>query len=101
MRSLRSRAHQLVPSSLTARLTITSIVLVALVTVLIATATAFALRGYLVQRLDNDVRRSHQRAVQALDSEFPGESHAPSEHGGASNPFGEGLLAIVSSTGST
>src|SRR4051794_22477182 len=100
MTSLRSRARRLVPSSLTARLTITSLVLVALVTVLIGTATAFALRGYLVQRLDDELRRSNERAVEALGHEFPSEPPRESDQGGPDNPFGEGLLAVVSPKGS-
>src|SRR4051794_39338563 len=97
---MSSWARRLVPHSLTARLTITSLVLVAFVTVLIGTATALALRGYLIQRLDDELRRSNERAAETQGQELSAEPPRETDQGGPDNPFGEGLLAVVSPKGS-
>ncbi|MFT4009194.1 MAG: HAMP domain-containing sensor histidine kinase [Nocardioidaceae bacterium] len=51
------------PTSLTSRLVLTSVGLVALVSLLVSVATSLAMRTYLVDRLDNDVQDSYQRLV--------------------------------------
>ncbi len=62
---------RLPPPSLTVRLVVTAVALVALVSVLIAVATTLAVRSHLNGRLDDDVRRSHDRAVQAVRLGMP------------------------------
>ncbi len=49
-------------ASLTSRLVVTTVVLVLLVSVLIGTATTFAVRSYLTDQLEHDVSRALERA---------------------------------------
>ena len=51
------------PRSLTSRLVITAVALVAITSVLIGTVTTLAMRGYLYQRLDDQVRQSLDRVT--------------------------------------
>lgn len=60
---------RLLPASLTGRLVVTSVALVAFVSLLIAVATTVAIRSYLTGRLDLEVRESAFRAVGALQGE--------------------------------
>lgn len=55
------------PRSLTARITLTVVVLVALLSVLVVTATTVAVGSYLVDRLDEDLEAAHARSVRAVD----------------------------------
>src|SRR5664279_1678431 len=68
---------RLVPSSLARRLVVTTITLVALVSLLVAGLTSFAMYNYLTGRLDAEVSDSLDRAVDA--SERPASSSDPSE----------------------
>ncbi len=66
------------PRTLTARLVVTSVVLVAIVVALIAVVTTFATRSFLTGQLDDDVRGSVDRASHAapgpdLPVDPPGE----------------------------
>jgi two-component system OmpR family sensor kinase len=55
--TLRSdRLRRLLPRTLTARLVVTSVALVALVGILVATSATLAMRSYLMDRLDEQVR---------------------------------------------
>ncbi|MEQ6902608.1 ATP-binding protein [Nocardioides sp. YIM 152588] len=63
MSRLRGRWDRLVPRTLTTRLVITAVALVAVVSVLVAGATAVAMRGYLTGRLDAEVVDALNRAT--------------------------------------
>ena len=65
--------RRVLPSSLTGRLVATAVALVALVSLLIAAATTFGIRSYLTEKLDSDVRQSHDRALAALLRRIPGD----------------------------
>ena len=76
------------PTSLTGRLVVTAVALVALVSLLIATATTAAIRVYLTGQLDTEVDQASVRAVSAFregpsfpphDEEAEKESEAESE----------------------
>jgi two-component system, OmpR family, sensor kinase len=58
-------------ASLTSRLVLTAVLLVAVVAVLIATAATLALHSYLTDRLDGDVRASLGQAVQQVEHGAP------------------------------
>jgi two-component system OmpR family sensor kinase len=65
------------PRSLTSRLVITTVVLVALTSVLIGTVTALAMRGYLYDRLDAQVRQSLNRVTDPRGDDGPGPGRGP------------------------
>lgn len=54
---------RLLPRTLTARLVVTAVALVAAVGVLVATSATLAMRSYLYDRLDNQVHEAVQRAL--------------------------------------
>ncbi len=96
------------PSSLTARLVVTAVGLVALISLLIAAATTVGIRSYLTGKLDNEVGQSHARAYRALAQGAPRESHDGEQ--GEDHPerpevedaFGQGagtLTAYITPTG--
>jgi two-component system OmpR family sensor kinase len=58
-------------ASLQSRLVVTAVLLVAVVALLIGTATTIALRSYLTDRLDRDVQASLGQAVQQVQSGRP------------------------------
>ena len=100
--------RRLRPSSLTARLVVTAVALVALISLLIAAATTVGIRSYLTGRLDTEVGQSHERAFGALTRGVPQERH--DDEGGEDHPerpevedaFGQGagtLTAYLTSTG--
>jgi len=68
---------RLVPRSLTSRLVITAVTLVALVSVLVATATTLAMRDYLTDQLDAKVLGSTNRVVRGPDLPDPGPVRPP------------------------
>ena len=95
--------RRLLPSSLTARLVLTAVALVALVSLLIATVTTVAIRAYLTNQLDKEVRQTAVRAVGALsggpgfpphgDHEPPGEeSKEPHE---LESAYGQGAGTVT------
>jgi two-component system OmpR family sensor kinase len=95
--------RRLLPASLTGRLVVTSVALVAFVSVLIALATTVAISSYLTGRLDGELRESAFRAVGALQggpSEPPeGDQLGPEQFDPA---FGQGsgtVTAYVTDTG--
>lgn len=95
--------RRLLPASLTGRLVVTSVALVAFVSLLIAVATTVAIRSYLTGRLDVEVRESAVRAVGALHGEpsFPPED-ARREPERFDPAFGQGsgtVTAYVTGTG--
>jgi two-component system OmpR family sensor kinase len=63
--------------SLTSRLVVTAVVLVALVSLVIGTATTLAVRSYLLSQLDHDVHGALERALHAPT--FPLGAEAPSD----------------------
>nr|WP_231123805.1 HAMP domain-containing sensor histidine kinase [Nocardioides sambongensis] len=73
----------LLPRSLTTRLVITAVALVAIVSLLVAAATAVAMRSYLTGRLDNEVRETLDRATRPVPDGFPtpGRFDAPDIRG--------------------
>jgi len=76
------------PSSLTARLVLTTVGLVALVSLLVSVATTIGMRSVLYSRLDDDVRDASSRLVRGADG--PG--------GPAQPPVG--LIAFIDDDGS-
>jgi two-component system OmpR family sensor kinase len=56
------------PRTLSSRLVITAVALVAVVSVLLGAATALAMRGYLTGQLDDEVRASLDRAQRSPDN---------------------------------
>lgn len=65
------------PASLTSRLVITAVLLVAVTCVLIGTATILAMRGYLTDRLDSAVEASLARASRGPGPDGPGPPRGP------------------------
>jgi two-component system OmpR family sensor kinase len=63
--------NRLAPTSLTGRLVATAVALVAVVSVLVAAVTAFAMHGYLTDRLDTQVQDTVRRAVVVRDEHGP------------------------------
>jgi two-component system OmpR family sensor kinase len=97
------------PSSLTGRLVVTAVALVALVSLLIAAATTVAIRSYLTDKLDTEVQQANTRAVNALrrglpltaqpqphaDSEGDGEGEGEGEDEGIEDAFGQGVGTLT------
>ncbi len=75
--------RRLLPASLTSRLVVTSVLLVAVVSVLIAAATTLAIRSSLVARLDQEVRAAATAAQRnpAAEPLLPPEDAAEHERG--------------------
>jgi two-component system OmpR family sensor kinase len=70
-------------ASLTSRLVVTTVVLVLLVSVLIGTATTFAVRSYLTDQLETDVGRALERAQHVrADQQFEPLDPPPVVDGG-------------------
>lgn len=66
------------PASLTSRLVVTAVALVALVSVLVGTATTVAMRSYLFAQLDDEVETATQRSAFVISGRFdPAERPAP------------------------
>ncbi|MFB9312820.1 sensor histidine kinase [Nocardioides plantarum] len=66
------------PRSLTSRLVVTAVLLVAMAALLLGTATTLAMRGYLVGQLDDEIQKSLGRAEFGRGDPFFGtESGAP------------------------
>jgi two-component system, OmpR family, sensor kinase len=74
------------PVSLTSRLVVTAVVLVAVVSLLVVAATALAMRGYLTGRLDDEVRSAALRAA----SEPSPSAFDVFDEGGPGGPGGPG-----------
>ncbi|AWB92999.1 HAMP domain-containing sensor histidine kinase [Aeromicrobium chenweiae] len=64
--------RRLLPSSLTGRLILTSVALVAVVSVLVALAATLVMRSYLTGRLDDQLEQSKQRAQGEFRDKDPG-----------------------------
>lgn len=71
---------QLVPRSLTSRLVVTAVALVAVVSLLIGAATTIGMRAWLMDRLDGDVRAAFQR-VSRIPADFPPPGMTTGEDG--------------------
>ena len=96
LRSDGSRA--LLPRTLTARLVVTAVALVAVVGILVAASATFAMRSYLTDRLDNQVRA----ALERTDRQIRGVPVAPDEDfGGAGGQVTGTLRAVVPADSST
>jgi two-component system OmpR family sensor kinase len=95
--------RRLLPTSLTGRLVVTAVGLVALVSLLIGAATTAAIHSYLTDRLDTEVQQSHFRAVGALTRGRPFEPPHGDDRPDIENAFGQGpgtLTAYLTTTGS-
>jgi len=83
---------RLVPRTLTGRLVVTAIALVALVTVLMAVVTTLAMSQNLASRLDQQLTSTQQRALR------PGGGRQPTPggggHGGVRRPYELGTLLV-------
>ncbi|MBC9734547.1 sensor histidine kinase [Nocardioides marmotae] len=72
------------PRSLTARLVLTTTAIALLVSLLVGTATTFAVRSYLTGQLDQDVARALERSERGRDLGFPdgpGPGHGGPDRG--------------------
>ena len=88
------------PRSLTARLVLLAVVLVALVGALLATATSVTLSAYLTSRLDDDVRAAAERDLRVLlgqeappDLDDDGDGRGPGGDG-PGTAFGQGAGTV-------
>jgi two-component system OmpR family sensor kinase len=72
------------PASLTTRLIVTTVALVAVVSMLMTVTATLAMRSYLTDRLDRDVEQSLDRAQIFVRRAEPGTSNIPSESPGGS-----------------
>ncbi len=85
-----SLARRLWPRSLTSRLVLTSIALVAAVSMVVIIVTAFALRWFLLQRLDAQVRSAAERSELAFS--VSGAIPAHNESGTAPGTLPPGFI---------
>lgn len=69
-------------ASLTSRLVVTAVALVALVSLLIGATTALAMRNYLTDRLDAEVGASLDRALHGRPGDMPGEPDGDGDYDG-------------------
>lgn len=85
------------PTSLTSRLVITAVVLVAVVSLLIATAATLAIGSYLTAQLDSEVDQAAGRAVGAFRGgpSFPLEERAEGEEDEEDEEIEEGRLPEI------
>ena len=74
--------ERFLPRTLTARLVVTAVALVALVGILVAASATIAMRSYLYDRLESQVRDAVQRALEGRRLPVPGPDGAPSTSGG-------------------
>ena len=90
-------------ASLTSRLVATTVLLVAVVAILIATATTFALHSYLTDQLDRDVRASLGQAVQQVEHGAPlgGPGDGDSDNRPFDGPRIDILLGVATSSSTT
>ena len=90
------------PQTLTTRLVVTAVGLVALISLLIALATTLAMRSYLYDRLDSDVRASLVRAYGSPPPRSDGDrddARAPGDDGPGS--IGQGVGTVSATIGGT
>jgi two-component system, OmpR family, sensor kinase len=84
--------RRVVPRTLTARLVVTAVALVAVVGIVVAASATFAMRSYLTDRLDNQVRD----ALGRVDRQIRGVPIGPSEElGGPGGQVTGTLRAVV------
>ena len=84
--------RRLLPVSLTARIAVAVVVLMALVSLLIGALTTAAIDDYLTDQLDHKVAESHGRAVEARGSDdfpHPDDDHRPPRPDDLENPRGQ------------
>lgn len=89
VRRARGRLRRLAPASLTARLVLTSVLLVAVVSILIGMATALTLRAYLTQQLDNELRSAGDRVRDAPPTAPLGSGPSIAPGDSDDGPFGD------------
>ena len=65
------RRVSFLPTTLTGRLVLTSITLVAAVSVVVAVVTTLALRSFLLDRLDDQLHEAYDRAEGTLPDDLP------------------------------
>ena len=87
---------RLVPRTLTARLVVTAVALVAVVGILVAASATIAMRSYLTGQLDDKVRA----ALERTDRQLRGVPQGPEEIGGPSGQVPGTLTAVVPSDAS-
>ncbi|HZE39170.1 MAG TPA: HAMP domain-containing sensor histidine kinase [Stackebrandtia sp.] len=81
------------PRTLRARLSIGLVVLLAAACLAVGAATVFALEGFLVERLDQQLSASHGRFPASLEhGEHPDADNAPDTRGQSDGTFGARLL---------
>ena len=88
---LRPSVRALLPRTLTARLVVTAVALVAVVGILVAASATFAMRSYLTDQLDGKVRD----ALERTDRELRGVPDGPGDIGGPSGKLPGTLTALV------
>ncbi len=85
--------RRLAPTSLTSRLVLVAVALVALVSLLIAAATTVAIRSYLLGRLDDDLRQAAQRSLRGDEAPTTDEGREHNDDAPRRDPddaFGRG-----------
>jgi two-component system OmpR family sensor kinase len=80
--------RSLLPASLTGRLIVTAVALVAVVSILLTVASALVMRSYLTGRLDDQLDQSLNRAQIFVGREVPNDSGGSAPNGGFGNTFG-------------
>jgi two-component system OmpR family sensor kinase len=88
---LKAPVRALLPRTLTARLVVTAVALVAVVGILVAASATFAMRSYLTDQLDGKVRD----ALERTDRDLRGVPDGPGEIGGPSGKLPGTLTAVV------
>jgi two-component system OmpR family sensor kinase len=90
---LRPRVRALLPRTLTARLVVTAVALVAVVGILVAASATFAMRSYLTDQLDSKVRSALERTSHQLQG-VPDDG-PDNNIGGPSGQVPDTLTAVV------
>lgn len=88
---MSNRLSRWLPTSLTSRLVLTAVALVAVVGLLVGTVTIVAMRSYLTDQLDADLSRSVDRAAVPVEDrdDFPGPRDGEGEGEGDRDRDGE------------
>jgi len=90
--------RSILPSSLTGRLIVTAVALVAVVSILVTVSGTLVMRSYLTGRLDDQLEQAFDRAQreqQAPSGAFPDEPDLPRRGQGVPLPLGQGAGTIT------
>jgi two-component system OmpR family sensor kinase len=94
----------ILPSSLTGRLIVTTVALVAVVSILVACVATLVMRSYLTGRLDDQLEQAFDRAqreqMNPSDNGFPDAPNLPPRGQGVPLPLGQGAGTITALLGS-